>query len=1157
MVCHRQRIPRRHSGFDWGDRTLVALRSIGWRIGGVAVAVLLPLTTLVLCPYARASEQQAGCIPVARIVSIQGVLQILRADQGAWSIVRKLDTVLCQGDVIHAGPRSRAALLISPDTLIRLDQHSTLAVSQTADETIIEFAKDPGLFQPLLSAPNPCGAGYLITRFPRKFRVLTPFINASVEGTEFLVAMRCENAQIAVFEGRLLAQEILASSSRAFTLKEGESLETGTGAPAVVKVLVRPVDAVQWALYYPPLTEATGEEAADQKCDQVDGARRSACLVQRAEHRLRSGRVEEAEGDIQTLLELDMGNGNAYALLSIINVVKNEKAEALELGTLATQRSPDSARSWLALSYAQQAAFELHKALSAAQRAAELSPASSTAQARVAELLMSLGRIREAEAAARGAVAANPGESRGHTVLGFVHLAQTDTKVAREEFLAAIERDSTDPLARLGLGLATIRDGELVAGREHIEIAVALDPTNSLIRSYVGKAYYEENTGDRDRLAAKQFGLAKQLDPKDPTAWLYDAILNQTQNRPVEALADLERSIELNDNRAVYRSRLLLDEDRASRSTSLASVFHDLGFERRAVAEASASLEADVSNYSAHRFLAESYARLERSEFARASEVLQAQLLQPSNARPLPARFAFTDLPTLPGTASPPASINEYSGLFERNGLRFQASGVAGNLDTWGEELLLSGLRDQLTFGFGQFHYQTDGFRPNNDLEHDVYSGFAQLTLAPELSLQVDLLQRETESGDLLLDFDPQHFSSSNRNLVDQNSGRVGLRISPSVGSNILVSYFHGNRTGQLIAPDPTFINLDVTTDDETDNLEVQYLGRFGAAQLILGLRTNETQTKSTEVVDFTPLFGVPCPPFFVCVTELDTRKKEDTAYGQLYLQLMASLGLSVGLAHYKVKQNDFRLEEWSPRLGLDWKVAAGTRVRVAAAESLRPVLPIMQTLEPTQIAGFPQLFDASNFALSRLYAAAVDHDFSSRVRLTLEASRRDIDKPVFTQAFNFLRVDDQREDVAGVHALWLPSSNWSLGAAFIYEHYALNEEDTFFDDPKSVATWSLPLMARFFAASGVFASLALTHVHQEVERLPSSTVKSGEDTFYLVDVALGTRLPARRGAVAVQIKNLFDETFSYYDANFFSLEPKSPRFVPALTVLFSAALAF
>src|SRR5207253_6952326 len=136
----------------------------------------------------------------------------------------------------------------------------------------------------------------------------------------------------------------------------------------------------------------------------------------------------------------------------------------------------------------------------------------------------------------------------------FAYLARIDTPAAKASFERAIELDEADPLPRLGLGLAKIRDGDLEAGRQEIEIATSLDPGTSLIRSYLGKAYYEEK---RDKLAGIQFDLAKELDPNDPTAWFYDAIRKQTINKPVEALEDLEKSIALNDNRAVYRSRLL------------------------------------------------------------------------------------------------------------------------------------------------------------------------------------------------------------------------------------------------------------------------------------------------------------------------------------------------------------------------------------------------------------------------------------------------------------------------------------------------------------------------------------------------------------------------------------------------------------------------
>ena len=77
----------------------------------------------------------------------------------------------------------------------------------------------------------------------------------------------------------------------------------------------------------------------------------------------------------------------------------------------------------------------------------------------------------------------------------------------------------------------------------------------------------------------------------------------QTQNRPVEALRDLQKSIDLNNNRAVYRSKLLLDQDQAARGSSLARIYDNLGFEKRALMETAKSLSLDPASHSAHRFL--------------------------------------------------------------------------------------------------------------------------------------------------------------------------------------------------------------------------------------------------------------------------------------------------------------------------------------------------------------------------------------------------------------------------------------------------------------------------------------------------------------------------------------------------------------------------
>ncbi len=119
-------------------------------------------------------------------------------------------------------------------------------------------------------------------------------------------------------------------------------------------------------------------------------------------------------------------------------------------------------------------------------------------------------------------------------------------------------------------------------GRKEIEVAASLDPNNSIIRSYLGKAYYEEK---RSETAERDYATAKELDPKDPTPYFYDAIQKQTTNRPVEALQAMEKAIELNDNRAVYRSQLQLDSDLAARSASQARIYSDLGFQQLALVE--------------------------------------------------------------------------------------------------------------------------------------------------------------------------------------------------------------------------------------------------------------------------------------------------------------------------------------------------------------------------------------------------------------------------------------------------------------------------------------------------------------------------------------------------------------------------------------------
>jgi tetratricopeptide (TPR) repeat protein len=303
--------------------------------------------------------------------------------------------------------------------------------------------------------------------------------------------------------------------------------------------------------------------------------------------------------------------------------------------------------------------------------------------ARLAEVRLMEGDTRAAHRSAQRALELDPESARAQTIAGFVALARIDTRAAHAAFDRAIELDSLDPLAHLGRSLATIRKGDLEAGRAELELAVALDPDNALLRSYLAKAYMEEH---RQEIAGDELGTAKALDPNDPTPWYYDAIRKELGNRPIEALSDLETAIRLNDRRAVYRSRLLLDEDRASRGVKVARIYDDIGFGSLGTLRATRSLIDDPADDAAHLFLADSYARDPRLDLARVSEFLQAQLLQPLGPSPIEPGDLLSIGATSPTSQSvAPLTREGRRRLFDAEGLSGTAQAVLGTQGTRGD----------------------------------------------------------------------------------------------------------------------------------------------------------------------------------------------------------------------------------------------------------------------------------------------------------------------------------------------------------------------------------------------------------------------------------------------------------------------------------------
>ena len=754
---------------------------------------------------------------VAKAVSVEGSVEVQRAGETQWQTV-KLDDTFCPGDTIRVDDRSRSALSLVNQPLLRLDQNTTITLGGVKEKrgSIVELAK---------------GAVYFFSRVRRSLEVMTGFVDAGVEGTEGLIRVEEDRTLIMIFDGQVLASNAAGSLS----LTSGQSAVAEAGKAPVGRVVVRPRDAVHWALYYPPVMlfapgEAPKEDPSDPRF-----------LAYRASRLLAVGRVDEAGDDIQRALSLDPAYSDAYALQAIIFVAQNERDKALGSAQKAIETGPNSATARIAMSYARQAGFDLEGARASVEEAVKLGPDDALAWARLAELWSSFGRLDKALDAANKAVILDPNLARTQMVLGFAYLTEVKTTESRAAFEKAIELDQADPLSRLGLGLAKIRDGDLQAGGREIEIAASLDPNNSIVRSYLGKVYYEKKQTELDE---REYAIAKELDPSDPTPWFYDAIAKQTTNRPVEALHNLQKARELNDNRAVYRSKLMLDSDLAARSAAIARVYSDLGFQQRALVEGWSSVNTDPTNFSAHRFLADSYSVLPRHEIARVSELLQSQLLQPLNITPIQPRLAESDLFLISAGGPENLSSNEFNPIFNRDRIALQASGLIGENETWGGEGVVSGIYKKFSFSGGYTHAETDGWRKNADQNDDIANAFAQLELSYKTSIQAEYRYRDSDRGDVQLRFFEDDFLPDLDQEDNTKTARLGLRHAFTPGSTLIGNFSYQDADRDLsdiifidtpAGPPPLEEFFGIDGDEDAYSGELQHLFRSKHVNTVAG----------------------------------------------------------------------------------------------------------------------------------------------------------------------------------------------------------------------------------------------------------------------------------------------------------------------------------
>ena len=1094
---------------------------------GISWFYLLASTVIILAPFifARHANATDVCnLKAAQVESVQGIVELRRYQSTTWESALK-DTPLCAGDTLRVRKHSRAAIRLNNDSVMRLAQRTTITIPRTEDNKITSLTE---LIEGII---------HIITRTPVPFKIKTPFINAGVEGTEFTVELASDHARIVMFEGRVTASNEYGN----VLLTDHETAIAYSNQAPFKETIVKPLDAVQWALYYPAIL---GYHRNQQSAEASN-------LLLQAENLLSVGQADEARIIIKRLLKENPDNSEAIALKSIIAVVQNDKQRALELASHAVELDDLSVPARLALSYAQQAAFDIDEALNSIKQAVILDPQNALIWARLSELYMSVGELEQALEAAQEAVNLNPTIAKTQTVLGFAHLLQINTKEAKSIFHEAILLDQTDPMPRLGLGLALIREGQLEAGRIELEIAAILDPGNSLIRSYLGKAYFEEK---RYSLAETQFELAKEHDPLDPTPWFYDAIQKQSQNRPVEALQDIQKSIERNDNRAVYRSRLLLDQDQAGRSSSLARIYDNLGFEKRAIMETAKSLAIDPSNHSAHRFLSDTYANIPRHEAARVSELLQAQLMQPINVNPVQPHLAVADLNIITNTGPSGAGFNEFAPLMERNRSQFVASGFGGNNSTYGNEIVFSKLYERTSVSLGQFHYQTNGFRNNNDQNHDILNAFIQHAVTPKLNVQAEVRTRMTDQGNLLLDFDketvdPKARQNRNRRKIDEDTARLGALYRLSANQNIILSGHYKVRKNDS----STFLsetdNRETFAKDSGFQTEIQYQLQHKWFNLIAGSGINQIDVKEKRKTRDVATNRLSC--FGDCMpNNFDINRVN----GYIYINMNShpDVNTTLGFSYDAYQEAGVTINRFNPKLGLQWDITPNHRLRFAWMENIKAPLVANQTIEPTQVAGFNQIFDDPNGTKSRRLGIGFDTHYHNRVFGGFEISSRDLVVPLFSTIDNNFNFEDQTEKLYRGYLYSILHNRWVAKSEIRFEQFSRAETGT---SPHQIDTLSTPVSISYFHPQGFFSNLTGTYVRQEVDR--RGTINEGIENFFTVDTSLGYRLPNRNGILSLEARNLFNQSFLYRNQNFRVSEPINSLLVPTRTIFARVTLSF
>jgi len=921
-----------------------------------------------------------GASPAAssRLLTVEGRVEVARAGTPTWT-PGVTNLLLANGDRVRTGVRSRATVQLSDRSILRLDELTTVEI------------RPPQSAGASSGFETKSGASYFFNRErPGAVEFRTPLASGAIRGTEFhLRVLENGRTELALLDGLV----DLSNEFGATNLVSGEMAVVDPGRPPRKTAMLDARSIIQWVLYYPAVIDvdelALSDAEKNALADSLSAYRAGDLLVAQSSYPDTRQPVSDAEKIYRAATLLSVGR--VEPATQLVQSVSSPLAAALRQLVATVKGQPVSrgtnltlASEWLAESYALQGQSKLEEALFAAKMAVRESLPSGFALARYAELKFGFGDADGANQLLGQSFAVAPRNAQAHALRGFALAAKGKFREAEEAFDRAIALDPALANGWLGRGLVRIRTSPVLfsfalneraeAGRQDFQVAATLEPQRSILRSYLGKAWSETRRTD---LAGKELRLAQQLDANDPTPWLYSAILAEQQNQVNEAIRDLEHSQELNDNRSIFRSRLLLDQDKAIRSANLARIYQDAGMTDWSVREASRAVSYDYANFSAHQFLANSYEALRdpkqinlRYDAPAVSEYFIANLLAPVGATPLSATV----------------SQQEYTRLFERNHVGIASSTEYFSNGDWVQHGVQYGRAGTTDWALEAIYRTDNGQRPNNELERTDYVVKLRQQVTPQDTVYFEGVRGELESGDVVQYYDQ---SSANRSLQIREIQNPYLFVgyhrewSPEHHTLALVgslndtfgyearrvSVFEYNHlpNGDPVSTQERVFGQDYHHDLDGWTAELQHIAKLDRHTLVVGGRWQEFDSDARVGLRRPGgLFNL----FYT--NRFQTRSgdlQRQSVYAYDMWQVAEPFQLTAGLAYdrleyprnHDVPPLDRRTAEdsqVSPKAGFIWTPWPETVVRFAYTRSLGGVFADNNVrLEPTSVAGFNQAF--------------------------------------------------------------------------------------------------------------------------------------------------------------------------------------------------------